>query len=170
MKILLLLVLGVSVSTALILDPIKAMQSTFTTQTVHKKSLILTKKQHLLVQQTAQAKLVSKLYRVYYATKGTTIIGVGILLTAKVRSKSTVVLSMFTPKGETQGVEIIAFNEPKEYLPSNRYTKQFKHSSQSMFILGDTIPNISGATLSARSLVNLANLSQAIMKKVLHNK
>lgn len=158
MKHLLVLLLGIGFTQALIIAPEEALQQSFHAEGVTKKSMILTAKEHHLVQQTAQTKLHSKLFRLYRAEKEGRIIGWGILLTQKVRSKSTAILSMLDPQGGLLAVEIIAFNEPKEYLPSQRWLQQF-HDRRA-----EQIDAISGATLSANSVMRCVKLSQAIWK------
>lgn len=169
MKFFVLFVLSIQLSFALIITPEDALKQTLDAQTVIKKSKILTKAQHKQVQKLAKTKLKSKLYRIYHAKKDGVIIGHGILLTQTVRSKSTAVLYIMNVKGELQTIEIIAFNEPKEYLPSKRWLKQFDKSKDENFSSEDgNINNISGATLSASAVINVANLAHAIWKVALN--
>ena len=168
MKYFLLFVLSIQLSFALIISPEDALKQTLGADNVIKKSKILTKAQHKQVQQLAKTKLKSKLYRVYHAKKSGHIIGHGILLTEIVRSKSTAVLYIVNAKGELQAIEIIAFNEPKEYLPSKRWLKQFDKNQDENFSSQDgNINNVSGATLSASAVINVANLAHAIWKVAL---
>lgn len=168
MKSILLILITVSAAFSMIISPEKAMKLTFKADTITKKSMILTKAQHAEVQKLAKTRLKSKLYRIYIAQKGTETVGIGILLTHIVRSNTTAVLYIMTPQGELQNIEIIAFREPKEYLPSKRWIKQFtEHKSEHYDYQNGTIDNISGATLSANAIINVANLAQAIYKVAL---
>lgn len=168
MKLFLLFVLSIQLSFALIITPEDALKQTLGAQDIIKKSKILTKAQHKQVQTLAKTKLRSKLYRVYHAKKDGKIIGHGILLTEVVRSKTTAVLYIVNAKGELQTIEIIAFNEPREYLPSKRWLKQFDNNLDENFnSQGGNINNVSGATLSASAVINAANLAHAIWKVAL---
>ncbi len=130
--------------------------------------MILTKAQHAQVQKLAKTRLKSKLYRIYIAKEHDKTVGIGILLTHVVRSKTTAVLYIMTPQGALQDIEIIAFREPKEYLPSKRWMQQFKeHKGEHYDYEQGNIDNISGATLSANAVINVANLAQAIYKVAL---
>ena len=150
------------------ISPEDALKQTLGANSIKKQSKILTKSQHKQVQQLAQTKLKSKLYRVYHAKKNNILVGHGILLTQKVRSKSTAVLYIVNAKGELQTIEIIAFNEPKEYLPSKRWLKQFDNNQAQHFnTQSGSANNISGATLSASAIINVANLAHAIWKVAL---
>lgn len=164
MKYILLFITTLQISFALIISPEDAMSQNFNAQTVTKKAMILTKKQQQKVQQLAQVKLNSKLFRLYIAKKEEQTIGFGILLTQKVRSKSTAVLYMLTPKGVLRSIEIIAFNEPKEYLPGRRWMSQFEEKKTGEFVSKDNLTMISGATLSANAIINVANIARAIWK------
>lgn len=168
MKILFFLLLSLQFSHALIISPEDALKQTLLADDVSKQSKILTKAQHKQVQQLAKTKLKSKLYRIYHATKNAKTIGHGILLTHSVRSKNTAVLSIIDTKGTLIAIEIIAFNEPKEYLPSKRWLQQFDHNQAEHFnTQSGNINNITGATLSASAVVNIANLAHAIAKVTL---
>ena len=151
-------------SFALIISPEAAMTKSFKAQTVTKKAMILTKKEQQKVQNLAKVKLSSKLFRLYIAKKSEQTIGFGILLTQKVRSKSTAVLYMLTPDGNLKNIEIIAFNEPKEYLPSKRWIAQFKEKKTKEFVENSDLTMISGATLSANAIIKVANIARAIWK------
>ena len=168
MKYFLFTLFSLKLSFALIITPEDALKQTFQANEVTKQSMILTKVQHQQVQKLAKTKLKSKLYRVYHAKKDNIIVGHGILLTQTVRSKSTAALYIMDSKGALKTIEIIAFNEPKEYLPSQRWLGQFKNNPAENFETQDgNINNITGATLSASAIVNVANLAHAIWKVTL---
>jgi hypothetical protein len=170
LKYLLTLITLFSFSHALIITPEDTLKQTFHATTITKKSKILTKKEHQAVQKMAKTKLKSKLYRVYKAQNGETTLGYGILLTQMVRSKSTAVLYIIDTMGALKSIEIVAFNEPKEYLPSKRWLKQFDNNQAEHFSTQDgNINSVSGATLSANAIVKVANLAHAIWK-VKHSK
>ena len=168
LKHLLFLFFFFKLSFALIVSPEEVMKQTFKSDTVIKKSMILTKAQHAKVEQIAKNKLKSKLYRVYISQNGDKTIGIGILLTQTVRSKNTAVLYALDDKGILNSIEIIAFREPKEYLPTKRWMKQFTEQKAEHFSSEDgNIDNISGATLSANAIIRAANLAHAIYKVAL---
>jgi Na+-translocating ferredoxin:NAD+ oxidoreductase RnfG subunit len=152
----------------MIISPETALEQTLNADSVIKKSMILTKDQHGQVQKLAKTKLKSKLYRIYIAKKASKTVGIGVLLTQTVRSKSTAVLYIMNPQGVLQAIEIISFREPKEYLPSKRWLTQFKdHKGEHFSSVSGNIDNISGATLSANAIIRAANLAQAIYKVAL---
>ena len=168
-------ILYILVSTLLhaqvLISPIEAMQENFSsTATISKKNTLLNKKRFTNVQQNAQVKLDTKIYRIYTAKKNDTVLGYGVLINRKVRSKNAVVL-YFIAKNRLQGIEIIAFNEPHEYLPSKKWTAQFVNiATDTNLRLGREIPSISGATLSARSITDGSRLAFALYNELLLGK
>jgi len=168
LKYFLFTLFSIKLSFALIITPEDALKQTFQADEITKQSMILTKDQHQQVQKLAKTKLKSKLYRIYHVKKDNMLVGHGILLTQTVRSKSTAALYIMDAKGALKTIEIIAFNEPKEYMPSQRWLEQFKDSQAENFnTQSGNINNITGATLSASAIVNVANLAHAIWKVAL---
>lgn len=149
---------------AVLISPIDAMKSTFGAQAdVSKKNRLLTKKQAAEVAKRAHMKLSTKIYRIYTATINEKPVGYGVLVTRKVRQKDAAVLYMITPKGTIDSIEIIAFNEPPEYMPNRSYTEQFSgKDANDTLRVGKDVPTISGATLSARNVTDGARLALAV--------
>ncbi|MCD6190216.1 MAG: FMN-binding protein, partial [Sulfurimonas sp.] len=68
-------------------------------------------------------------------------------------------------------IEIIAFNEPLEYLPSDKWNSQFENvSTDKMLRVSKEIPTITGATLSARSITDGSRVAFAFYNEVLRDK
>ena len=75
---------------------------------------------------------------------------------------------MITPKGEISAIEIVAFNEPPEYMPQHSYLDQFQgKNADDTLRVGKDIPTISGATLSARNVTDGARLALAVFGAVI---
>lgn len=150
----------------LLIAPSQAMQHAFGTQCkVTKKNILLTSSQAAAAGKTAQVKLETKIYRTYTAELDGKTVGYGILITRKVRQKDAAVLYMMTPDGTIKSIEIIAFNEPPEYMPQSAYLKQFEGKKESRGLrVGKEIPTISGATLSARNITDGARLALAVFR------
>ena len=165
LKSLILLAVFISaLHSAVLISPIEAMQQSFGNEmTITKKNHLLSKKIAADVQQEARVKLTTKIYRVFKASKESVITGYGVLITRKVRSKDAAVLYLITPDGMLKGIEIVAFNEPSEFIPSKRWIEQFKSKSSSDPLrVGKDIPTISGATLSARNITESARIALAV--------
>ena len=70
-----------------------------------------------------------------------------------------------------KGIEIIAFNEPHEFIPSKTWTAQFQNiPTNKMLELSREIPTITGATLSARSVTDGSRIAFALYNELLKGK
>ena len=70
-----------------------------------------------------------------------------------------------------KSIEIIAFNEPAEYIPSKTWISQFENVDTSKRLrVGKEIPTITGATMSARSIVDGSRIALAFYDEMLKGK
>ncbi len=165
------LVLSSLLDAQVLISPIDAMHENYADDaTISKKNILLTQTKFQNIQKLAQVKLDTKIYRVYSASKNGKTLGYGILINRKVRSKNAVILYMMA-QNRLQDIEIIAFNEPKEYLPTKRWSAQFQNrDTDKMLHLSHEIPSISGATLSARSVTDASRIAFALYNQLLKGK
>jgi len=163
------LLLAAAAHAAPLISPIDAMRHAFGDQSaVTKKNTLLTASQAAAVSRQAKMKLSTKIYRLYTASVGDKSVGYGILITRKVRQKDAAVLYMITPEGRIGAIEIIAFNEPPEYMPQPTYLEQFKgKDARATLRVGKDIPTVSGATLSARNVTDGARLALALFETLI---
>jgi len=129
---------------------------------VERDKIILSKEELSSIKQMAKLPVKSKLYRYYKVTQEDKIVGFAVLISQKVRTKKATVLYLIED-GKMKSIEILAFLEPKEYIPKDIWMGQFddKNISDS-FSIGKDIPTISGATMSAKSLTDGARLAIAL--------
>ncbi len=166
-----ILLLTQQLSAQLLVSPIDAMKENFDRNaTVTKKNILLTHDKFKTIQKNAGVKLTTKIYRIYTAKKDGKVLGYGILINRKVRSKNAVTLYFFKDS-VSQGIEVIAFNETLEYLPPKRWTKQFENrKTDKVLKLNREITNISGATMSAKSLTDGSRIAFAIYNMLFKDK
>jgi len=168
----LLIILALPLSAKMITSPIDAMMHSYGTKAkVSKKNIMITASQAKNVTKNAKAKLKSKIFRVFTATNNDKVLGYGILVNRKVRSKNAVVLYIITKDSKLKNIEIIAFNEPTEYIPSKTWIAQFQNipTEKNLHIPKD-IPTITGATMSARSIVDGSRIAFAVYNEILKGK
>lgn len=158
------IMLATFLHSAILVAPETAMQHIFgTTSSISKKNLLLSLSEAQEVSKLAKIKLDTKLYRVYYAKKGKDVIGYGLMITKKIRTKTATMLYAFNHSGSLQSVEVIAFHEPKEYSPSKTWLSQFDSAvNYDSLYTGKGVSGITGATLSARKITDAARLAYAI--------
>ena len=153
----------------ILLSPLDAMKNMYGKESkITKKNILLSKKNSLVVSKIAKTKLRSKIFRVYKASKDGNLLGYGILLNRKVRSKNAAILYMISSNSILQAIEIIAFNEPMEYIPSSKWNAKFKNiSTSTMLRTSKEIPSITGATLSAKSITDGSRIAFAFYNQIL---
>jgi len=90
----------------------------------------------------------------YVAHRDGKVIGTAYLDTHEVRSKKETLMIVVDPAGKVRRVEVLAFGEPREYIPIDRWYGQFPGEQ-----LGDDlelkrgIKGVTGATLTGRATV-----------------
>ncbi|MBU1658799.1 FMN-binding protein [bacterium] len=164
-----ILLFALSLSAKVMTSPVDAMKYTYGAESeISKKNILLSAKQASTIEKEAQVQLDTKIFRVFKAQKNQKTLGFGILINKKVRSKNAVVLYFISAESLLKGIEIIAFNEPPEYLPSDNWNKQFINiSTHQMLKLSKDISTITGATLSARSITDGSRVAFAFYNEIL---
>jgi hypothetical protein len=96
----------------------------------------------------------SQLFTYYVGRKGTDVLGYAVIETHIVRTLPETFLVLLTPGGTIDRVILLAFYEPPEYLPPQRWLEQFagRDLERSGWRLGRDLHGISGATLTARAV------------------
>jgi len=147
-SLLILSLFALSLSAKVLISPVDAMKQNYGNDAVIvKKNMLLSKAQALNIQKNSSTKL------------------------KKVRSKNAVVLYFISKDNILKSIEIIAFNEPLEYLPSDKWNSQFENvSTDKMLRVSREIPTITGATLSARSITDGSRVAFAFYNEVLKDK
>lgn len=158
-----LIFLALPLSAKLLILPAEAMQKNYGPEaTISEENLLLTNAQAQKIQQESKTKLSTNIVKVFKATKNSTTLGYGILINEKVRSKNAVVLYIISDESTLKSIEIVAFNEPMEYLPSKKWVLQLSST-------GD-VPNTTGATMSAKNIIDGSKKALAIYKEMLKGK
>jgi len=100
-----------------------------------------------------KVKIGSRLWTFYVGYEGGNPSGYAVLDTQVVRTLPETVMVVLDTKGKVRSVRLLAFYEPSEYMPSQRWLDQFRQADLGSDIRpGSGIQGITGATLSARSL------------------
>ncbi len=155
----------------LLINPEQALKEQFPNTEIKKKNILLSKKQVKQIQQLAKSKLRSSIVTVYIVNQKEKVLAYGIIHTHKVRTKKETVLFTLTPDCKIKDIEIIAFYEPPEYMPSDRWLKIFEgKSAKAQLRLKRDIPNITGATLSSKAITLASKQVVSICEVVLKGK
>jgi hypothetical protein len=120
---------------------------------VERKVVFLTEEQITKIEKLAKAKLESKLITYYVGSLEDSTIGYAFFESNVVRTKPETFVVTLNPEGSIKFVEILAFYEPLDYLPTPRWLKLFngRFLTDNLWPKRD-IHNISGATLSVQAI------------------
>ncbi len=89
----------------------------------------------------------------YRATRQGKAVGVAYFDTHLVRTEAATVMYVVDPESRLERVEIIAFNEPPDYLPRQAWLDQFRERAlDGELAVQRGIRSMTGATLTARSI------------------
>lgn len=143
-------------------QPEYAISQLYPKASVDKKRALLTGAEASRIEHMAKQRLASKIITYYEIKKGHKT-RYAVLLTTKVRSKTMTAL-VFIEEGKLSRIEMVAFYEPAEYLPSHRWMTGLEGKSSSYTLQPRRdIPTITGATLSANAVARTARLALAFV-------
>jgi hypothetical protein len=115
---------------------------------VERKTLFLTDEQVRSIQSKAKAKIESKIVTYYVSQRG-----IAFFEKRTIRTMPATFIIVIDHRGAVQGVEMLAFFEPEDYLPPKRWMKTFANKTVDDDLwLKRGVYNISGATLSAQAI------------------
>ena len=106
------------------------------------------------IQQQAKVKLESGLFTYYVGKNKGKILGYAAIESSTVRTKPETLMIVLTPEGDLRNVYTLAFHEPPEYQPPERWFEQLNGKPLTELDFSKGIQGISGATLSTRAAVN----------------
>ena len=122
---------------------------------VQSKSHVLTAAQEQAIQSLARAQLDSKLVTLYTAKRGDEVLGYAYIDLHTVRTLPAAFLVVMAPDGHVARLRVLAFYEPQEYRPSERWLGQFEGKEcDAPLRLRSDIHGIAGSTLSARAITS----------------
>lgn len=156
----------------MLISPINAMNQSYGAKSkISEENILLTNIQAKKIQEESNVKLDSNIFKVFKAQLSGKTVGYGVLINRKIRSKNGVVLYLISSDSVLKSIEVIAFNEPMEYVPSKKWMSQFENvNSNTPLNLSKDIPTITGATLSAKSFVDGSKIAFALYNEVLKGK
>jgi len=119
---------------------------------VEARTYALSDDQVARVETLARSPLHTKLVKLYTGWKGEEIVGYAFIDLHTVRTLPEAFLVVLDPDGVVRSLRVLAFHEPLDYLPSDRWYAQFDRKSLAEPLrVGGDIHGIVGATLSARA-------------------
>ncbi len=130
-------------------------------------SLFPTEEQVVRIETLAKVKLESKLFSFYVGKKQGNIIGYAAIESHNVRTKPETLLVVIDPDGNLRQVVTLAFHEPPEYQPPERWFAQFVNRRLEDLSFDKDIQGVAGATLSTRATLSSVRKVLAVFQVML---
>jgi len=130
---------------------------------------ILNDEQVAAIQKLSRAELPTKIIKLYTGFQGETVLGHAYIDVHTVRTQPEAFLIVLDPDGKVHSLRVLAFWEPLDYLPSERWVSQFQgRASRDPLRIGRDVHGIMGSTLSARAVTNSVRRVMAFYQVLLH--
>jgi len=131
---------------------------------------ILADEQVERVQALSRSPLESRLVKVYTGYREGELMGYAFIDVHNVRTLPEAFLVVLGPQGDVRALRVLAFHEPLEYKPADRWYEQFEAKSLAAPLrLGGDVHGIVGATLSARATTRGVRRALALYEVVVRS-
>lgn len=138
-------------------------------KTVEQLSLFPDETQLAKIQALAKTKLESGMFTFYVGKDQDKVLGYAAIESVTVRTKPETLMIVLTPEGELRNVTTLAFHEPPEYMPPDRWFERLYKRPLEDMDFSKGVDGISGATLSTRaglaSIRKVMALHQVMIKE-----
>lgn len=114
------------------------------------------------IQKLAKAPLESGLFSFYVGKMNGKLLGYAAIETSTVRTQPETLMIVLAPDGNLRNVFTLAFHEPPEYLPPERWYNLLANRALAQMGFNEGVQGITGATLSTHSAINSIRKVMAI--------
>ncbi len=137
---------------------------------VEGETYVLNEDQVRRIESLARSRLDSRLVRIYTGYRGEEVLGYALIDVHNVRTLPEAFLVVLTPGGSVRSLRVLAFHEPLEYLPTDRWYEQFGDKSlREPLRVGGDVHAVVGATLSARATTRGVRRALAFYEVLVRN-
>lgn len=137
---------------------------------VEDRTYVLADDQVARVESLARSPVESRLVKIYTGFRGEEVLGYAFIDVHNVRTLPEAFLVVLGPDGSVRTLRVLAFHEPLEYLPGERWYGQFERKSLAQPMrLGADVHGIVGATLSARATTRGVRRALALYEVVIQS-
>ncbi len=138
---------------------------------IETQTFFLTDQQRDLVQARSGAPVDSKLATFHVGYADDSVLGYARIETHIVRTAAETLLVVVSPDGTLQKLLVLAFYEPAEYLPAERWLEQFRQRRLSPALrLQQDIHGIVGSTLTAQAVTQSVRKVLALFQVLIQDK
>ncbi|MBW2425262.1 MAG: FMN-binding protein [Deltaproteobacteria bacterium] len=119
---------------------------------IERDSRILRKSEAARIESLTRQELESRIVVLHTAYRDDLVLGYAHIDVHNVRTQPEAFMVVLTPEGIVRSVRILAFHEPLDYLPTERWYAQFEGKTrEDKLRVGRDVHGVVGATLSARA-------------------
>ena len=119
---------------------------------IDRKTYVLSREQVVAVEKRSRAPLESKIVTFHRGLSREKVLGYAFIDVHTVRTLPEALMVVLEPDGRVRSLRVLAFYEPLDYLPTERWYTQFEGKALAEPLrLGRDIHGVVGATLSARA-------------------
>jgi Na+-translocating ferredoxin:NAD+ oxidoreductase RnfG subunit len=137
---------------------------------IEEQSYVLTPDQAAAIAEQAKAPLERQIWTLYSAYRGNTLLGSAVIDVRNVRTLPEALLIVIAPDGSVRSLRVLAFHEPTEYQPSERWLAQMDGKRLGPDLhLKRAIHTIAGATLSSQAVTRSVRTALALYQVLLAN-
>jgi len=135
---------------------------------VESRTFVLDAEQVRRIEELARCEIDSQVVTVHTGFRGEEVLGFAVIDVHDVRTLPEAFMVVLTPEGRVRSLRILAFHEPLDYLPPQRWYGQFEGKGLDQPLkLGDDVHGVIGATLSARATTNGVRRALALYRVLL---
>ena len=130
---------------------------------IDRRSVALDDDQAEAIETRARSRLESRIVTLFTGLRGDEVLGYAFIDVHNVRTLPEAFLVVLKPDGSIQSLRLLAFYEPQEYKPSDRWLRQFDDRRlEKSLRLGGEIHGIAGSTLSSHAVTGGVRRSLAL--------
>ena len=131
----------------------QAIAAAFPSLQAERKTLFLNKEQTERIEKLARTNVGSRVVSYYVSRSTSGVSGVAFFDRQIVRDMPVTFMVAVKASGEVDRVEILAFDEPEDYLPPLRWLQLYRaRRLNDDLMIGRSIPHITGASLTSQAM------------------
>jgi Na+-translocating ferredoxin:NAD+ oxidoreductase RnfG subunit len=131
--------------------------------TVERRTFALTAEQREHAGRLAHSRIEASLIVAYVGRQGGKLLGTAYFDTHAVRTQTETLLITVRSDGTVGAVEVVAFNEPEDYLPRPKWRRLFEgRRLDDELAVGRGLAHVTGATLTTRAIAEAVRRTLAV--------
>lgn len=131
--------------------------------TVIRWTLFLNEGERQLLENLAKSKVNTRVISYYEGYKGGALLATAFFDAQIIRTKKAILQVVISPDGHVKKVDVLAFFEPQDYLPIEKWLALFIGKQRTVDLWpGQSIHAVSGATLTGRAFTEIVRRALAV--------